>query len=285
MMPPRDTELSLAGHGRLLLSLVEDLDCPFGLERSVKLAAGGINEERFLASLHKSALGADPRSGFIRLARAATLPDPSVAMLADRLDEADIVHLGYEGGPAGGVCKIYLEFSQRVRAIREGMVAPGDAELVHLAVKWRPETQAAALSRYLWPATGGGAAAIAARLSRIHAPGPATASVTMANALVVMASRRCREADILFMEVEEEGSARRSFDINLYAAGLDVASIEAPLRKLAAAYGLARLDVEKLLARIGGFAFGHLSGGIGRDGEDFATVYFGVEGRKGRGRE
>ena len=45
------------GQGKRLLSLVEALDCAFGLERSAKFSASGINTDRFLASLHKDSLG------------------------------------------------------------------------------------------------------------------------------------------------------------------------------------------------------------------------------------
>ncbi len=103
-------------------------------------------------------------------------------------------------------------------------------------------------------------------------------------AMIEAARHRCPDDRIFFMEVQEEGSPRRSFDINFYSAGLRVASVEEPVRRMAAAYAIAPPEIDGLLSRIGGEPLGHLSGGMGRDGRDFATLYFGVAARRGAGR-
>ena len=142
-------------------------------------------------------------------------------MLLGRLAEADIVHVGHEGGE-NGAYKLYLEFAARVRNFREQQTANAEPELVHLAVKWRPgDPQSAAVSRYLWPSEAREIPAIKARLAMLVGGSTGLPSVNAAMALIDAARRRCDDGEIFFMEVDEEGSARRSFDVNVYAADLD----------------------------------------------------------------
>lgn len=269
--------------GKAMLALIEEGDFPFGLERSAKLGDGDVNEDRFLAIVHKDSLGTDPAAGLSRIARELRLPEPMIAMLCRNLAEAEIVHFGYEGGKAG-LYKIYIEFSERVR---RGLLpgAPPKTEVVHLAVKWRADDpRLASVSRYIWPADGRGAAAIRARLAGLAPRAAGLASVRAALEMIETAREHCPPAQVFLMEVEEEGSPRCSFDINLYTAGLPVQAVARTVRHLGAAYSLAPARIEDLLSRIGPLQLGHLSGGISRSGRDFATLYFGAAARKGARR-
>lgn len=273
----------IEAQGKRMLSLIEDLNCPFGLERSAKLGDGEINEERFLAIVHKDSLGTDPKAGLRSIARKLSLPEAMLAMLCEHLGEAEIVHFGYEGGKAG-LYKIYVEFSGRVRrGLAKG--AKPVTELVHVAVKWRPDDpQSARVSRYLWPAEARGVAAIRQRLAGLRANAAAFPSVDAAFEMIEAARHHCPDDRIFFMEVQEDGSPRHSFDINFYSAGLQVASVEDTVRRLGRAYGIEPAKIDGWLSRIAGEPLGHLSGGIGRNGRDFATLYFGASARKGVGR-
>ncbi len=273
----------IGAQGRAMLALIEQGDFPFGLERSAKLGDGAINEDRFLAIVHKDSLGPDPAPELSRMARQLALPEPMIAMLCGHLAEAEIVHFGYEGGTAG-LYKIYLEFSERVR---RGLLpdAPQRTEVVHLAVKWRADDpRSASVSRYIWPADGRGAAGIGSRLAGLAPHAADLASVRAALDLIETAREHCPPAQVFLMEVEEEGSPRRSFDINLYTAGLPARAAARTLGHLGTAYGLAPGRIEELLSRVGPLQLGHLSGGIARNGRDFATLYFGAVPRKGARR-
>lgn len=276
--------LTIGTAGRRLLSMIELLDVPFGLERSIKLGQGVINEDRFLAILHKSSLGANPEARLAWFSDKLGMPAAMLGVLMARLADADIVQFGYEGG-AAGVYKIYLEFPADVRAVRlaGASAVPGDV-LVHLAVKWRAEApHDAAITRYVWPADARGIAAVDARLATSDFGG--LPSAVAAQAIVERARRRCEDDQIFFLHVSEEGSSRRSFDVNVYAAGIAVHEVETVLRNLASAYGLGNRDLNKLLTRLGPATLGNVSGGLDRKGRDFATLYFGVGGRKGTYRE
>lgn len=273
----------IEAQGRRMLSLIEALDCPFGLERSAKLGDGDINEDRFLAIVHKDSLGPDVEATLRRISRELALPEVMLDKLCKHLAEAEIVHFGYEGGKAG-LYKIYVEFSGNVR---RGLVkgAKSATELVHLAVKWRPDDPGSAkVSRYVWPADVRGVEAIRERLGLRRGEVGMPASGVVALDLVEAARHQCPDDRIFFMEVQEDGSARHSFDINFYSAGLRVAAVEQAIRKMAAAYAIAPAKIDDLLARIADEPLGHLSGGMGRNGKDFATLYFGAAPRRGANR-
>ena len=79
------------------------------------------------------------------------------------------------------------------------------------------------------------------------------------------------------MEVEEPDNPRRSCDLNVYDAGVrmqDISDlIDAALNDFAVPPAQARDDIRSRRRS----ALGHLSAGVGRDGQEFVTLYFGVE--------
>jgi len=244
--------------GQRLRDLVESLGCSFGLERSVKLSAGRINDDRYLISLDRGSIGGD--AALAHLGRTLKLADADLAAVLSRVGASTIVHLGYEGGPAPRY-KLYFELP---------LAAEGDV-LVHLALKWPADGGPAAVNRYVRPGGLGDATTIARHLAARSGPSAAFAAH-------VLALSRARGATAFYLDVEEAGSARRSFDVNLYDAELTIAEAGEPLLALGRAYGLDLGPVAQHGAKI----LGHVSGGSDRSGDDFTTLYFGVEARHGR---
>jgi hypothetical protein len=78
----------------------------------------------------------------------------------------------------------------------------------------------------------------------------------------------------LYVETDEEGDPRRSFDINLYKSELRMRDIDSSLRGLGQHYGLADAEFLPLIARIGPHLLGHVSGGLDRAGNDATTLYY-----------
>jgi len=106
----------------------------------------------------------------------------------------------------------------------------------------------------------------AARLDR--GMGPLGAALHLAQ----LAARS--SAAPIYLEVGEEGTARRSYDINLYKANLTLAEIEPVLLEAAARYALPQERFAAFYSQLRQRPFGHLSGGFARDGSDFLTVYY-----------
>jgi tryptophan 7-halogenase len=256
------------------MDVVKALGAPYGLERSCKFVAGALLEDRFLVSLHRTAFGADAGVGIRQVARALDAPDALMEAIAEAQAEADIVHLGYEGG-VHATYKLYLEYAVRVR---RAQVEKADAPvLVHLAFKWVPEARKHEITRYTWlPARG--RAEIAARVHALLAPANASRALACVLALLSVACARTKAENLFLMEVEEPGNPRHSCDLNLYQADLQVRDIVDVVRALGMEFAIPHEAVTALLSRCGALALGHIAGGRGRDGGEFVTVYYGVEG-------
>lgn len=263
--------------GRRMLRMVEKMECRFGLERSVKIGDGSVNRDRFLVTLHKNSFGPDEAHKFPDFARHLGIGESALNYLLQRLPDADIIHFGHEGG-IDPVAKIYLEFARSVMHART--VSHPVQVLVHLACKWpvaAPEL--ATFTHYTWPVDARGTNAISSRLSKLE---QATHAARFASTILELARQRCADEELLFMDVEEEGTLRRSFDLNFYPSRLTVGDTASDLEQLCRAYGLSKACVDRLIEQSGTAVLGHVSGGRDRTEKDFTTLYYGVEAREGR---
>ena len=93
------------------------------------------------------------------------------------------------------------------------------------------------------------------------------------------ASRRVPDEQIMYLDVSEDGTERRSFDVNFYRAGFAVNSMAPSFDRLAAHFRLSAQAMEEAFAGALHSQLGHVAGGVDRRGRDFMTIYFGVEGR------
>jgi tryptophan halogenase len=258
-----------------LIDLVRRLDAPYGLERSLKIVRGALLEDRFLISLHRSAFGDAAADMLLQMGRALDLPADFTGAIAAALADADIVHFGYEGGPEHAIYKIYLEYASRVR--RAQAQNAGDPVLVHLAYKWVPGVPGQrAVTRYTWVPCRS-RAAIAARLRMLVPAGETPRALRCGLELLGRASERTDPGNLFLMEVEEPDNPRRSYDINVYRAELHLRDIADLVAAVAMDFAVPQPQVGALLERSDALVLGHLSGGRGRDGGEFVTVYYGVE--------
>lgn len=258
-----------------ILGLVEGLRARFGLERSFKISAGALIDDRYLVSLHRTAFGPEPAARLKAMAIELGMPARRVEAIDAALDGADIVHLGYEGGGADEIFKVYFEYAGRAR--RAMAAANPEPTLVHLAFKWsRRAGGEGALTRYTWTPCPS-FAAIEARLDPLVPEIGAPNARACALALLERVRRDVGAGDIFVMEVEEPGNPRKSVDINVYNAELRLDAIAGLLAEAGRRFDLGAADIGKVIDGRGDRMLGHLSAGIGRGGEEFITIYFGVE--------
>lgn len=271
--PPGEGDAPAAA--RPLLDKVRALGAGFGFEKSFKLSAAGLQDERLILGVRSRAV--DPQA-LVGVCRSIGMPKEYLEEFVRVLPEANTVGFGYEGnGAAGGAFKVYLEFWERLRArvLRDpGNRAPAE---LFLGFKWQgQDPKRRAIARYTcYPLLS--TAAIASRMEALYAGG-GQPSLAAARALLEAAALRAPGDSFVYVEAAEEGNPRRSFDLNLYKAGLMVRGLRPVLASLAPAYGIAAAELEEMLERAGGQPLGHLSGGVGRDGQDFLTVYYELEG-------
>jgi hypothetical protein len=262
-------EKALAG-GKLLLNLVRDLCVPHGFEYSFKMCEGLLLADRFLITMDKASLGEDYQRRVIELCTKLRAPASFLEAVDRSISKARMLHFGFESSEKGGMHKVYLEFP---------LSAPTEPTLLHTSYKWDPvRPDRHAIGTYLrYPLLSYEETAERVRnlLTGCNRP----EAFETANEFLRLAMPRLKE-NFHYLEVTEEGTPRKSFDLNFYSASLTMGDIRPLLLRLAECYSL---SIEEFSARFDSVEkarFGHLTGGIDREGRDFFTIHFGVEPRQ-----
>ena len=254
-----------------LRQLVEKLGVAYGFERSIKLRHGSLQTDRFLMTVAKNTLGADAPARVFELCRELRISAQFLEAVEEHLGGADIVHFGFEADtPERCFYKCYLEFQKR-----------GDApQLLHLAFKWnaRDNTDQVIARYMLYPRLEH--ASILRRIAPMYAREPRREAWDVTCRLLSAAGRRAPAEELMYLEVEEDGTGRRSFDLNLYRAGLTIADLDESVDPLSRHFGVDAPAFRALLAPDRARPLGHIAGGVDRHERDFLTIYFGVEGRR-----
>lgn len=268
------TDADAPADARPLLSLVRGLGVGFGFERSFKLSAGAAQGERLILGV-RSRL-AEP-AALAGICRAIGMPEARIAEFEAALPEANTVGFGFEGDARGGVYKVYLEYWERLWQRLQRDPRDVSPALLFLGFKWQPGGGTATVARYTCQPllTPGG---IRQRLEALYGGRVDSPSLEAARAILELAGRRLRPGDsFVYVEAEEEGNPRKSFDLNLYKAHLPVDALRPALAALGERYAIPAATLAQTQAPAAGRPFGHLSGGLGREGRDFLTVYYELE--------
>lgn len=264
------------GPAHLLGRLVGALGVPFGYERSFRVCAGAVLRRRFLVSLSKVSLGPDAHARVLALCRRLDMPEQLQDAAAADLAAARFVHFGYEEDRSSRLCKVYLE-----RGLAPGSAVPAAPVLLHRAYKWDPAAPSRfARTEYHWH-PGLTTAAMLDRMAAIYRGGHADPSFALARDVLRAGEARLTRGSIRYLEVSEAENPRRSFDVNLYDAGLLMRDLVPVLARMVPHFALPAGALEGLVAAHASKVVGHWAGGAHRGGEDFFNVYFGVEERRG----
>lgn len=270
---PEDTD---RGPG-LVVRLVEDLNIKYGFERSFKVVHGRVLTNRFLLGFRKHRLGAHPDSRILDVCDRLGMPADFRAAYTHSLPDAQYVHFGFEESERGSLYKAYLEFYEKVEA--EIIRRPGgsDSYLIHLGCKWAPGVERRGVfTRYAWyPCLS--VKTMLARVSALLDPETHRVAFEITKGTVSAVGDRLARSDIFYVEATEDENPRRSFDINMYRARLRLEELEPLLLEMARHYAVSAEEFRLLYDSIKTRTFGHLSGGIDRQGRDFLTVYYGLE--------
>ncbi len=274
-----ETELRIAAERAALpFALLEELKIPCGYERSFKLLPGKLLANRYLLgvdlkNIHPAQLHA--------VCQRMNMPDEFIQSLNEHLSQANLVFLGFEDNPPDGTYKVYLEFWDRVKfeiqsesaSLESKLLEP---QLLHLGFKWNvADNSQRTISRYLcYPLLS--TDVILQRMTEVYAEHTTAPSLNIATEIMAFAAGRVAEGSIIYMEVVEDGSPRRSFDINLYSAMLPLQDIKPALLRLREHFEIPINSFDRLLHLTCDKSLGHLSGGINQHGEEFLTIYYEV---------
>lgn len=262
----------------LLFRLMQDLGCPHYHERSFRISTQSLAANRFLLTANTKSISGDLHQSVLGICRRLSMPLDLQHQVGEALAGAKAIHLGFEGDERI-LYKVYLE---RRDAFDESLLAaPGTPVLLHVAFKWdsnAPEQRA--ISRYRWyPQLT--AAQIADRIAAIYRDDRASPSFQISREVLQMAAAGMNQKSLQYLEVQEDGNERLSFDLNVYDAGLQLKDVQPQLTRMREQFGIRPGQFQALYDQIKTRILGHLAGGIHRNGREFFNVYYGVQRYRG----
>jgi tryptophan halogenase len=270
-LPLNATPDAAGARSALLLELVGSLGARFQYERSFRISRAGLQANRFLLTLAKADVAGDPRARVFDICRRMDMPANLLDAAAAQFDAAGSLHFGFEGDVDSIVCKLYLEQVIGPAQARAAM-ARSEALLQHVAFKWDLATGVGLVTRYMWyPLLA--AHGIAERLAQVYRDAGDPVSMQIARSVLDLALERVPAQRLQYLEVSEDGNARRSFDLNLYDAGLLVKDLRPALSAMRERYELRPGRFQALYDQVKGRALGHVAGGMHRNGQDFFNIY------------
>jgi len=288
-LPPQkasnSTERERKEKAAALFDLIKGLDISMSYEQSFKMLDKTMLANRFLVGISKKEIAFKANDRIASLCERLNMPHSLMEVFRQCLFDVNYVHFGYEEEPESCLYKVYVEFWDSIKQELERTKNYSKPYILHLGFKWDPfNTERKALTRYTWhPCLTG--EKIMARVSEIAEPGRHPHVFETVRELLGIALQRMPYQDIRYLEVAEQGNPRKSFDINIYRAGVQVGEAYKLLARLGRHYSLSKPEFHKLYNGIKANRFGHLSGGINREGKDFCTVYHGIESIHGESRQ
>jgi hypothetical protein len=263
------------GKARILFELVMGLNVHIGIERSFKFFNNTFLTDRFLLGFKKDDVTGDYRERIMELCEKLNMPSVLMNQFRDNLTDSNIVLLGFEGDGRNRLYKAYLEFGKRFQEFSMNMQ---ESFLLHQGFKWNADdnekyTRADYICFRLFSAEQ-----ILARIRGIYQSGPGNETLEIAEELLKLSYRKVGCEEMLYLEVSEEENPRKSFDLNFYRANLRMMDIYPLLERICRYYSISENQFNIIYKPVNTRIFGHLSGGLDRNGKDFMTIYFGVKG-------
>lgn len=254
-----------------------------GVERSCKFSQGVLSRERLLIGQARAQL-----AGTALEAAHVALGMPSSATPSYEQDHqrANFVYVGFDGGTDSLSYRIYLEFPVNLAHQYDPATGQMAKALLARGYKWdaiHPQRDQYDVTDYWWhpKLTADQITQKLAVLWSQHTNAPAALpakALDVTQALVSkaidLARQRSNALDWQYLQATEPTSARHSFDLNVYQADLRLSALAGELAALGDAMGIAADDIATLMNDAGTSTLGHVSGGLGRDGLPFLTVYY-----------
>jgi hypothetical protein len=253
----------------------------FDLERSVRVGPLGVYPKRLLVSFDSDSFHRAFSPDEFQPFRWMNPPSGNLSRLLDFFQNACRVHFGWELGDGGWIGKIYLELRPREIPARElqneGRFEIG--QLLFLGYKWSLSQQfQGVVSKYKILGHAPASEAVDLWRNLIVSNGRIQHSWRIGQLCEHLRNTDCNDSDLLVLEVCDEGSARVSYDINLYDLEQPIASVGDSLVDLIAGETSEYLQRQwaEYVNSIRDERLGHLATGTDRNGSEFWTLYYGA---------
>ncbi|HUT43163.1 MAG TPA: DUF3467 domain-containing protein, partial [Desulfobacterales bacterium] len=258
----------------LLFQFLEDHQIRPAFESSCEFLERKLLGNRFLLGFEKRMIHQNPDGKILDICGKMNMPKDFLVALLENLPEAKIVGFGFGEEGETFIVKAYLEFGDRFyRAIKTNRYKP-EPYLSHLGFKWHADdSNKKALTKYTcFP--GYSSQEILERLDDFYKD-KNSSPLEIIRGILTLAASRIGTEKFLYLDVKEENNPRLSFDINLYAANLQMKEIYSFLLEMCRYYSIPSEQFHNLYESMKTQIFGHLAGGVDREGRDFLTIYFG----------
>ena len=244
-----------------------------GIEKSFKMSSESLLENRFIIAIHQPNKN---QRQIINSCHKMGMPETCLESFKNYLPKANLVYFGLEEQAEYCVYKVYLEFWSQYLHKRSTIPGYNQHVTLHIGYKWNAEDNTQnTIARYtLHPDLS--LDQILQRVTNIYQDHPDTNACTIAKKIINI-NAKVEGSLFNFLEVEEEKNPRKSFDINLYEAGLLMNDIHDELRQAQIFYNISDDRFNALYQNIQHKKFGHLSGGIDKFDNDFMTFYYEVD--------
>jgi hypothetical protein len=260
-----------AEQAALPFQLLEQLKLPCGYERSFKMLDGKILANRFLLGVNVEQL---TREKLLTICQRLNMPQPYIDSLFAKFADANLVFLGFEDNEPGCIYRVYLEFWEKLKADIANKSDKSAPAALHLGFKWNADdnTQRTTSTYTCYPLLS--VREIQGRLADLYRSHEDSVSSEVVTEIVALAASRSVDHSFVYVEVEEDNNPRKSFDLNLYSAMIELREVRPILERLRENYEIPADKFDRLFRLVGDKLFGHLSGGVNRQAVDFLTVYF-----------
>lgn len=261
----------------------------YGFERSARFVTERLDTERALFSFSIQQLGAAALADILMICREMHAPDHQLRAIQRYFPAAAYVHFGFEAAEQTLAGKCYLELPcAELHAERNdcnsASAGVGVGRMQFLGFKWSmTDRSLTTVTRYrlfedvTWNQVH----------ERMLNPVDATLRPLLRQLLAEIEANRqsttdahsretCLPAAYRLLEIEEEGSERKSCDINIYDDGLTLHQLAMPLSQIADALLIHSGTFQKWLDQYHSSTVGHLAAGIHRNRQSFLTVYSGA---------
>jgi hypothetical protein len=260
-----------------LFKQIQHLNVAFDFEHSFKMSFQKLLWDRFLIFLDKTDLGQVPHRKILYVCKQLDMPDDFRTIFKERLPQANPIDFGFEGGDKHCVYKVYLDFLSQWKKKAANHTDNLKPFLMFIGFKWNAQDNTQkALTKYTWhPSLA--YEDIRLRLSNIFEKAKSSKGLELVIDLLGLIAGKTPHDKIYYLDVTEEHSPRRSFDLNAYSAEIQLEELYPLLKKIVRHYSIPADQFFNLYSPVKHKRFGHISGGIDRDGNDFLTIYFGLQ--------
>lgn len=262
---------------RDLLELIKGLNIDYAFERSFKVAEKTLLPNRLLFGIYTNRIKENQQKKLLDICQQINMPEDFFEVFETKWHDSNAIGWAFEKIEDAIVYKVYLEFWDKWKRDVKDTPKGCDPFVVLLGFKWVASNRAKrSLARYtLHPLlTYEG---MLERLSATYENDQYRSLFEIVKDFLRFASNKVTHDEIRYLEVTEENTPRKSFDINVYNAKLQLKEVYPLLQKIYQHYSIPDRDFHDLYNQFRTKIIGHLSGGVGRDGKDFLTVYYGLE--------